>query len=372
MSIRDWLILSSAAGLHPGNISGLLQKFGGTSNLTQTRRGDLIAAGLSAAAVKQITEPDTNTLEDSETWLEDDRHHALCWSDDRYPALLREVPNAPLLLFVKGNPDALGLPMFAIVGSRNATAGAQATARSFGRHLAGSGFCITSGLATGIDAAAHQGALDADGKTVAVCATGLDEIYPARHAALAAAIAEKGALVSEFPPGTPPRRHRFPRRNRIISGLSVGTLVVEASTRSGALITARLAAEQGREVFAIPGSIHNPLARGCHQLIRGGAALVETAQDIVNELPGALAGIAAPVEQNEVGTAAEGVWRSPEYQRLLGLMGWDPVSVNTLVKRAGLTPEVVSSMLLLLELEDRVDPLTGGRYQQREEGRQNE
>jgi len=225
-------------------------------------------------------------------------------------------------------------------------------------------------MALGIDAAAHRGALESSGATVAVFGTGPDEIYPKQHERLADEIAATGVLVSEFPPGSPVRRQQFPQRNRIISGMAVGTLVVEAGLRSGALITARLAGEQGREVFAIPGSIHNPTARGCHQLIRSGAKLVETANDIIEELPGILAGLTQPVQQNTAPDAAireSGI--DADYQRLLASMGWDPVTIDALVKRSGLTAEEVSSMILILELDGRIDSLTDGRYLQREEGR---
>jgi DNA processing protein len=250
-----------------------------------------------------------------------------------------------------------------MVGSRNPTTGGERTARDFARHLAGCGLAITSGLAVGVDAAAHQGALEAGGITLAVTGTGLDRVYPARHRELAHRIAERGALVSEFPPGTPPLAGNFPRRNRIISGLSVGTLVVEAALKSGSLITARLAVEQGREVFAIPGSIHNPLARGCHALIRQGAKLVETADDIAEELAALLGGLSLePVV--DAGHADEGCHslEDPEYQRLLQAMGHDPVSVDQLVARTGFTAETVSSMLLLLELQGHVSSSPGGFF----------
>jgi DNA processing protein len=306
----------------------------------------------------------------TDAWLSGDDHHVVTASAPTYPALLAEIRNAPARLFVRGNPDVLSLPQLAIVGSRNATPGGCETATRFAAHLGGAGFCITSGLAVGIDAAAHRGALAAGAKTIAICATGPDEVYPARHARLADDIvAAGGAIVTEFPPGTPPRREQFPQRNRLISGMSVGTLVIEASLRSGALITARFASEQGREVFAVPGSIHSPTARGCHRLIRNGAKLVESSQDIIEELPGMLAGISEGITQADatpVTVAARD--RDPEYERLLELMGWDPATVDILVNRSGLTADEVSSMLLILELEGSVEPLAGGFYIQREEG----
>jgi DNA processing protein len=201
-----------------------------------------------------------------------------------YPPLLMTIDQAPTVLFVRGDPAVLAAPQLAVIGSRHPTALGERTARDFAFHFASLGLVVTSGLALGIDAAGHRAALLAGGKTVAVCACGLDRIYPERHADLADDIATSGALVSEFPPGTPPLASHFPRRNRLISGLSVGVLVVEAAARSGSLVTARYAAEQGREVFAIPGSIHSPLSRGCHQLLRQGATLVECADDVLSEL----------------------------------------------------------------------------------------
>jgi len=310
------------------------------------------------------------------TWLARDDAHLLTPADAGYPALLREIPSPPPQLFVRGNVDALSLPQLAIVGSRNATPSGAETAQSFASHLAGRGFCITSGLAEGIDAAAHRGALAARGRTVAVCGTGPDIVYPRQHAALAEEIiASGGAIVSEFAPGTPVLRANFPRRNRLISGLAVGTLVVEASLRSGALITARHAMEQGREVFAIPGSIHNPVARGCHRLIRNGAKLVETAADIVDELGGLLASLRLdeaapgaafaldPLAGNAESSAGVAADNDADYVQLLASLAWDPVDVDTLVARSGLTIGEVSSMLLLLEMRGSVRALSGGRYQ---------
>lgn len=304
----------------------------------------------------------------TDNWLDSPDAHLLTPADAGYPALLRQIASAPPQLFVRGNVDALSLPQLAIVGSRNATPAGAETAHSFASHLAARGFCITSGLAEGIDAAAHRGALAAPGRTLAVCGTGPDIVYPRQHQRLAEEIvAAGGAIVSEFAPGTPVLRANFPRRNRLISGLSVGTLVVEAGVRSGALITARHAMEQGREVFAIPGSIHNPVARGCHYLIRNGAKLVETATDIVEELSGLLASLQLPDTPVGVGvtlgvpdSAAE---PDAEYARLLAAMAWDPVDADSLVARSGLTIGEVSSMLLMLELQGSVRALSGGRYQ---------
>ncbi|MBT8100376.1 MAG: DNA-processing protein DprA [Gammaproteobacteria bacterium] len=281
--------------------------------------------------------------------------------DDDYPELLAQLKDPPRLLYIVGDPAVLHLPSLAIVGSRNPTSGGARNAFEFARHLGECGFCIVSGLATGIDAAAPRGALDAGTATVAFLGHGIDIIYPAVNRGLAEKIAESGALVSEYPLGMQPRKPFFPQRNRLISGLSLGTLVVEAARQSGSLITARLAAEQGREVFAMPGSIHNPLARGCHRLIRDGAKLVESADDIVSEL-GPLAGHVLQNAEESVASATPNPNLDPEYVKLREHLGHDPVSIDELVARSGLTIAEVSSMLLILELDGTVEKLSGGRY----------
>ena len=249
----------------------------------------------------------------------------------------------------------------AIVGSRNPTDGGARNSFEFARHLAKCGFCIVSGLAQGIDAAAHRGALDANAPTVAFLGHGIDSIYPASNRELADAIIKNGAIVSEYPPGTPPMRQYFPQRNRLISGLSLGTLVVEAARRSGSLITARLSSEQGREVFALPGSIHNPMARGCHQLLRDGAKLVESADDIITELAPLVSHLLQnSVESTNKNEAVES--DDAEYVKLRKNMGHDPVGIDELVSRSGLTIDQVSSMLLILELDGKIEKLSGGRY----------
>jgi DNA processing protein len=279
-----------------------------------------------------------------------------------YPPLLRQTPDPPVALFALGTLEALQLPQIAMVGSRNPTAGGWRSAHQFAHEFASCGLAITSGLALGIDGASHQGALDANAPTIAVAATGLDRVYPARHRDMAHQIsAQHGVLVSEFPLGTSPRPGLFPRRNRIISGLAVGTLVVEAALRSGSLITARQALEQGREVFAIPGSIHNPLARGCHALIRDGAKLVECAQDVLEELAALLGRLVRePPSPNCVATST--VEANPEHQQLLDAMGFDPISIDELAIRLNESAEAVASTLLLLELEGHVSSGAGGLF----------
>lgn len=279
------------------------------------------------------------------------------------PELLKQIPGPPTLLYVVGLSDALHLPALAIVGSRNPTRGGIQNAYEFSHHLAKCGFCIVSGLAQGIDAAAHQGALDAGGKTVAFLGHGIDRIYPAGNRELAHRIAEAGALCSEYPLGSPPRREHFPERNRLISGLCLGTLVIEAARRSGSLITARLAAEQGREIFAIPGSIHNPLSRGCHQLIRQGAKLVDSADDILSELQPLVGHL---MQKADMPSATESA-PDGDYEILLSALSYDPASADQLAEHCGLTIDQVSSMLLILELEGKVQMQAGGRYSRPQE-----
>ncbi|MEJ2106005.1 MAG: DNA-processing protein DprA [Acidiferrobacteraceae bacterium] len=350
--------LSRLPGLHAEALLALVDQFG---SLEQ-------AVGASASQLARVlgTHPDLPTaianaqdFESDRDWLGQPDNHLISVLDEIYPGLLREIPDPPAFLYVRGDPALLSFPQLAVVGSRNPTPVGRETALAFARSLAGAGLTITSGLALGIDGAAHEGALDAGGQTVAVAGTGLDRVYPPAHHSLAHRIAEHGALVSEFPLGTPPKRENFPRRNRIIAGLSLGTLVVEAAVRSGSLITARLAGEQGREVFAIPGSIHSPLSRGCHALIRQGAKLVETADDILAELGPMVGGLRAAVSAQ----VDKPVDTTEDERRFLDQLGADPVDVDTVVERTGLTPEAISSMLLDMELRGLVESCADGRYQ---------
>jgi len=304
------------------------------------------------------------TNEIDQEWLDDPQHHIIAAESDDFPHLLRQIPDPPKRLYVVGNIDALHLPALAIVGSRNPTRGGRQNAYEFAKHLGRSGFCIVSGLAQGIDAAAHEGALDADAMTVAFLGHGIDRIYPAENRELAHRIAAGGVLCSEYPLGSPPRKEHFPRRNRLISGLSLGTLVVEAAKRSGSLISARLAAEQGREIFAIPGSIHNPMSRGCHQLIRQGAKLVESADDIVSELGPMVGHLMQNVTEDAPETTSS-KHRDPDYEKLLQTLSYDPASADELAEQSGLTIDQVSSMLLILELEKKIEAQAGGRYTRR-------
>jgi len=273
-----------------------------------------------------------------------------------YPSLLKEADSSPTILYVKGNINALSLPQIAIVGSRQHTAAGEANALAFARTLSGCGFVVTSGMALGIDAAAHRGAMQ-NGTTIAVLGTGIDVIYPRRHSDLyGSIIAGGGAVVSEFPPGTPARAGNFPRRNRIISGLSMGVLVVEAALKSGSLITARLAMEQGREVFAVPGSIHNPVSKGCHQLLREGATLTETAQDIVAQLGGMLSFAADELDhqQQKGKVKLDGI-----ETRVLADLGYDFIDLDTLISRSGLSVAELTATLTRLELQGLVENRSG-------------
>jgi DNA processing protein len=361
-NLSDWLVLYRAPGLGALSLLRLIDEFGDAREILQAPAAHLQSSGLSREAVAWIKQPDRELLHRDLAWLDLPDNHLLTWCDPTYPPLLRQIPDPPPLLYVHGDPACLSGLALAMVGSRNPTVSGRRTASEFARALAQAGLTITSGLALGIDAASHMGALAVDRPTLAVMGTGLDRVYPAANRELAHRIAEHGALVSEFPIGTHPRPENFPRRNRIISGLSLGTLVVEAATRSGSLISARCAAEQGREVFAIPGSIHSPLSRGCHALIRQGAKLVETAQDILDEL-GPLAAT-TPEEPKAVSNAnlIDPMELSADYKQLLDLMGYTFTSIDALVETSGLTPAEVSSMLLQLELKGFVATSPGGFY----------
>ena len=356
-----WLALRRLPGVGTRTQFDLLEHFGSIEAIFSASRGQLEKAlvGKNEAIDALLAGPDENVLKSDLEWLSEPGHHLMTWSDPDYPALLREIPDPPLVLYIAGERPLLSAQQLAIVGSRNPTPMGRENARAFAKILAGAGLAITSGMALGVDSAAHRGALEAGGKTIAVAGTGLDRVYPARHRDLAHEIVKHGALVSEFPLGTPPLPENFPVRNRIISGLSLGTLVVEAALQSGSLITARMANEQGREVFAIPGSIHAPQSRGCHALIRQGAKLVETAQDILEEL-GPLAGVALQAAHENT---PPGLRLDSTMKTLLEHIGHDPVSIDTLIERCGLTADAVSSMLLQMELNGLVSNCPGGKVQ---------
>jgi len=374
-SLRSWLALTHVSNLGPVRIHSLLEVFDNPSVLLAAGRSAWKEAGLSEKMIESLSAPDWDKVDADLKWLEQENTNILTLDDDRYPPMLKNIPDAPPVLYTLGQAEILKLPQLAIVGSRNPSHSGKDIAHDFAAYLTSMGLTVTSGMAMGIDAAAHQGALDSMNKnlaghgfTVAVTGTGLDRVYPAKHRDLAHNIAENGVLVSEYAPGTPPLPGNFPRRNRIISGLSMGVLVVEAAVQSGSLITARLAIEQGREVFAVPGSIHHALAKGCHVLIRQGAKLVETAQHILEELGGfvemlnendSITGSNKESGQSETSAVFP---VDDEYKEVLKCIGFEPTSVDKVVERSGLTADAVCSMLLVLELQGYVTALSGGYY----------
>ena len=349
--LAAWLRLTLIPGIGGETQRKLLAAFGLPEAVFAAGRLAVRAVVGSRADLLFDFDP-AEAVDRSMAWANEPGQSILTLADSAYPRALLEITDPPNVLYVRGNPGLLQKRGLGIVGSRNATPQGLQTAEVFAKALAGAGLSIISGLALGIDAAAHRGALAAGGDTIAVIGTGADRLYPARNKELALAIAEHGAIVSEFPLGTPAIAANFPRRNRIISGLSRGVLVVEAAPESGSLITARLAAEQGREVFAIPGSIHSPVARGCHKLIKQGAKLVETAQDVLEEF----GNFAEPEILPETTSASE-------ENQLLGAIGHDPASLDELVERTGFTAEQLLSELLTLELAGQVATLPGNRYQ---------
>lgn len=357
-----WLILHRAPKLAVPVVRLLLETFHTPADILTADHGELRGLGLKQQTIAFLKQPDWKSVHADLDWLDkQENHHLVTWLDPAYPVLLQQIPDPPLVLFVAGRPELLRSVQVGIVGSRNPGPNGRQIAHRFARELASLGFTITSGLALGIDACSHRGALQETGNTVAVLGNGPDIIYPYRHGQLIREISLRGAMVTEFPPGTSPAGSNFPRRNRIISGLSAGVLVVEAALRSGSLITARFAMEQGREVFAIPGSIHNPLSRGCHDLIKQGAKLVETVRDIIEDLgPVALAG--QTLTRMDIPEPDWKIDLDDDYRLLLDKVAHDPVSIDQLVNTTGLTADVVSSMLLILEVRGLVSASPGGLY----------
>lgn len=366
---RAWLTLLRTPGFGPGTLRALLAR-AGSARAAVADRALLRQAGADAAALAWLAAPDATQLDVDLAWLAAPGHRLLTCTDADFPPQLETIPQPPAALFVVGDGGVLLRAQVAVVGARRASAQGLVDARSFAGHLAASGLVITSGLADGIDGAAHEAALAAGGLTVAILGTGVDLMYPRKHVDLATRIvAGGGALVSEFPLGTGPRAEHFPQRNRLIAGLALGTVVVEAGLRSGSLITARLAAEQGRDVYVLPGSIHNPLKQGCHRLIRDGARLVEHPAEVIDGLGPAAralgadlaARLATPANSDEpVPIRRE---NDPDYHALAVALGTDPVTLDELAERTGLKASALSSMLLLLELEGSVASLAGGRFQ---------
>ncbi len=371
--LRRWLRLRHSRGIGAATVRKLLDGFTDLETALAADRKSLAASGIAANAIEALhAEPDSRAIENDLCWQSCTDNHIIPFISTRYPARLRSISDPPLVLYVSGDVEVLHTAQLAMVGSRNPSHSGRETAHQFARHIAATGITITSGLALGIDAASHLGALEANGLTIAVAATGLDRIYPARHRELAMRIVDEGALVSEFPPGTTARGEYFPRRNRIISGLSLGTLVVEAAVRSGSLTTAQHAMEQGREVFAIPGSIHNPMARGCHRLIKQGAKLIEVADEILEELAPQLGETHRQLANS--GNRAESckdTRNSPvgeidtSYQQLLNCIEYDAQTIDTLIERSGYAAAEVASMLLMLELNGKITRVEGGKFSRR-------
>jgi len=358
---RAWARLLRLTALGGRHAARLLDAFGSAAAAVDAGPAAWERIGF-AKLHAALSETDASLVDADLAWLAAPEHHLLTLTDPRYPARLREIDAFPPALYAIGEPKLLELPSLAIVGSRSPTPQGAAIAADFASELSRHGLVITSGLASGIDAAAHRGCLSAGGLTTAVCATGLDRVYPASHRELAHQIGAQGLLVSEFPLGTRPRANFFPRRNRIISGVSLGVLVVEAAQESGSLITARLAIEQGRDVFAIPGSIHNPLARGCHQLIRSGAKLVEQVADIIDELRPQLAVSADHLrDRSDASFAPTPAPEDPGLAQLLDALGWDACTTDDVAMRHHLDPGALASGLLRLELEGWITTMPDGR-----------
>jgi DNA processing protein len=358
---ESWLLLSRVPGIGSATFLKLLDIFGTPAGVLRASIAQLRDVGLGPDLSREVHCFDADSIGADLRWLAGSRRRLVTFRDSDFPPQLREIAVPPPLLFVEGDASVLSRPQLAIVGSRRPTRPGRELAGHFAAAMAERGIVVTSGLAHGIDAEVHRACLASHSPTIAVMGTGPEAVYPRVHRELAGAICAQGALVTEFSPGTPIRPENFPRRNRIISGLSLGVLVIEAAAASGSLITARHALDQGREVFAVPGSIHNPLTRGCHALIKQGAKLVESVDDILEELPAVLHGVTCPPSR-DVAARARGPEFTGEQHLILEAMAFDPVSVDMLVDRTGLTANVVSSILLEMELRGSVAPHPGGLY----------
>ncbi|MFC0251419.1 DNA-processing protein DprA [Massilia consociata] len=360
-AIADWIRLEQASGVGCRTASLLLDAFGSPAAIFRAGHAAL-AAHVPAAQASSLSAPVApelaRLLDATHAWLAQPDHHILTLHDPGYPEALRHIPDPPLLLYINGRRELLGAPMVAVVGSRNASVQGQANAQAFAQALSEAGLCVVSGMALGIDTAAHEGALRGPGSTIAVTGTGQDRVYPARNRALAHRIAETGCIVSEYALGTPPVANNFPRRNRIISGMSAGVLVIEAAAQSGSLITAQMAAEQGREVFALPGSIHSALAKGCHQLIREGARLVETVDEVLDAMR--VSPLIAPARGPAQAMPDDTM---DDSGALLAALGHHPVAPDELLVRIGGDAASLAGALLALELAGLVERLPGGQVQ---------
>jgi DNA processing protein len=354
-----WLAILRVSALGPVTLGKLLQTFGSPRAIFEANKTHLVECGLHSNVISRIQNPSWAMVETDLKWLECEENHLVTFESEHYPELLKQIYDPPLALFVSGNAAVLSSIQLGVVGSRNPSPDGRRLARSFSAELARLGLTITSGLALGIDSYSHLGALDAKGLTVAVLGNGLSSVYPASNRGLAESIKINGALVSELPLDYRPLPSNFPRRNRIISGMSTGVLLVEAAMKSGSLITARCAMEQGREVFAIPGSIHNPVARGCHSVIREGAKLVEQVQDIIEEI-GALAAVVGNKSFPPTETQHSIKGLDAEAKLLLDNIGYQPITVDSLVEMTGLSVNIISRALLTLEMLDLIESLPGG------------
>ncbi|HVE49667.1 MAG TPA: DNA-processing protein DprA [Casimicrobiaceae bacterium] len=353
--VDAWVRLSLAQ-VDPLALAALLKAFGSPQAVFHATAAQLTSATSAETARRLLAPGEGAVLDATRHWLEEEGHELIAWDDEDYPRNLLQIGDAPPVLYYLGRRELLNRPTLAIVGSRHATPQGIENAREFAAALSRAGLTIVSGLALGIDGAAHRGALEGEGSTLACVGTGLDRVYPAAHRDLAREIALRGGVLSEFPPGTPPLKHHFPRRNRLISGLASGVLIVEATLSSGSLITARCALEQNREVFAIPGSIHSPFSKGCHRLIRDGAKLVETAQDVLDELriEGLRPAPAATMSEEP---------QQPSHRVVVGALGGDPCDLDTLIARTHLGADALTAALVELEIEGHVAALPGGRWQ---------
>lgn len=368
--IAQWIRLEQVAGVGLETARKLLNAFGMPGNIFSAQfsvLNQVVPERIAHALLAPLAETTRTQIDKTLAWAEQPGNHILTWADSTYPKALLEIPDPPMMLYVKGQVKLLTRPSIAVVGSRNATAQGVANAEKFSETLSDAGLTIVSGMALGIDTAAHRGSLRFRGSSIAVIGTGADIVYPARNRDLAHQLAQDGCIVSEYPLGTPAIAANFPRRNRIISGLARGVLVVEAAAQSGSLITARMAAEQGRDVFAIPGSIHSPLAKGCHQLIKQGAKLVESAQDILEELKpyqDLLSTLRTNSQQSEqsISNQAAVTAKDPIIDRLLTALGFDPVAADTLAHRCNLDAATLNAQLITLEMAGLLEMLPGGLY----------
>lgn len=368
---QAWLLLTHTKGLGSVKIAALLSHFDSVEEIFNQSSSFPPHLKIPSPIQSLLKTPDFNSIKSDLAWLQKPNNKIIALDNDLYPPLLKQTDSPPPLLYVTGDPNLLLLPQLAVVGSRNATPIGLKNTHAFCYALAKNGLVITSGMALGVDGKAHQAALEAGGKTIAVMGTGLDVVYPAKHQKLAHSIAENGALISEFPTGTKPNAHNFPRRNRIICGLSLGTLVVEAGVQSGTLITARQTMEINRPVMAIPGSIHSPQAKGCHLLIKQGAKLVESAQEILEELIPLAQSLSLQIqeklsllENKTVQTENKSYIKDEENDQnlILNLIMYDSTPIDEIISKSGMKPQEVASLLLILELEDKIQALPGAQY----------